>query len=121
MQNEYDGKFIINEYDLRHITGKLMNLMVHVALCGSRARLYYKEQPVHAIWGNCRCLVWESHETPKCTVWGRFVNVKIGGTYSNHYNLNRYDSIAINTLTSWSNYAEIIDDYYFTTKSALVC
>jgi hypothetical protein len=32
-------------------------------------RLRYRDQPVNAVWGNSRCLLWESYRTHKYTVW----------------------------------------------------
>jgi hypothetical protein len=38
-------------------------------LTGNTLRLRYKAQPVNAVWGNSRCLLWEPYGTHKYTVW----------------------------------------------------
>jgi hypothetical protein len=38
-------------------------------LTGITSRLSYKAQPVNAVWGNSRCLLWEPYGTHKSTVW----------------------------------------------------
>jgi hypothetical protein len=50
-------------------------------------RLHYKDQPASAVYGNKRCLLWESYETHKHTVWVKkqFFNVKECGTYGYNY------------------------------------
>jgi hypothetical protein len=40
-------------------------------LTGNTLRLRYKAQPVNAFWGNSRCLLWESYEIYKYTVWAK--------------------------------------------------
>jgi hypothetical protein len=37
-------------------------------LTGNTLRLRYRAQPVNAVWGNSRCLLWESYGTHKYTV-----------------------------------------------------
>jgi hypothetical protein len=38
-------------------------------LTGNTLRRHYKAQPVNAVWGNSRCLLWELYGTHRCTVW----------------------------------------------------
>jgi hypothetical protein len=38
-------------------------------LTGNTLRHRYKAQPVNAVWGNSRCLLWEPYGTHKYTVW----------------------------------------------------
>jgi hypothetical protein len=37
-------------------------------LTGNTWRLHYKAQPVNAVWGNSRCLLWEPYGTHRYTV-----------------------------------------------------
>jgi hypothetical protein len=36
---------------------------------GNTLRLRYKDQPVNAVWGKSRCLLWEPYGTHRCTLW----------------------------------------------------
>jgi hypothetical protein len=38
-------------------------------LTGNKLSLSYKTQPVNAVWGKSRCLLWEPYGTHKSTVW----------------------------------------------------
>jgi hypothetical protein len=38
-------------------------------LTGNTLRLHYKAQPVNAVWGNSRCLLWEPYGTHRYIVW----------------------------------------------------
>jgi hypothetical protein len=38
-------------------------------LTGNTLRLRYKVQPVNAVWGNSRCILWEPYGTHRYTVW----------------------------------------------------
>jgi hypothetical protein len=38
-------------------------------LTGNTLRLRYKAEPVNAVWGKSRCLLWESYGTHKYEVW----------------------------------------------------
>jgi hypothetical protein len=38
-------------------------------LIGNTLRLRYKAQPINAVWGNSRCLLWEPYGTHRYTVW----------------------------------------------------
>jgi hypothetical protein len=40
-------------------------------LTGNTLRLHYKAQPVNAVWGNSRCLLWEPYGTHKYTLWAQ--------------------------------------------------
>jgi hypothetical protein len=43
-------------------------------LTGNTLCLRYRDQPVNAVWGNSRCLLWESYGTHKSTVWAESRN-----------------------------------------------
>jgi hypothetical protein len=40
-------------------------------LTGNTLQHPYKAQPVNAVWGNSRCLLWEPYGTHKCTLCGQ--------------------------------------------------
>jgi hypothetical protein len=58
-------------------------------LTGNTLRLRYKAQPVNAVQGNSRCLLWEPYGTHKYTVWAecRVYYLVTGGTYTYHWAL----------------------------------
>jgi hypothetical protein len=39
------------------------NLLVQLLLTGNTLRLRYRDQPINAVWGKIRCLLWESYGT----------------------------------------------------------
>jgi hypothetical protein len=56
-------------------------------LTGNTSPLHYKAQPVNAVWGNSRCLLWEEHTDTLCGQNVEFWCANVGGTYSNHWAL----------------------------------
>jgi hypothetical protein len=46
-------------------------------LTGNILRHRYKAQPVNAVWGNSRCLLWEPYGTHKYTLWAECGYIKI--------------------------------------------
>jgi hypothetical protein len=55
-------------------------------LIGNALHLRYRAQPVNAVWGNSRCLLWEPYWTHKCGVCvcgggENSLNVELGGSY----------------------------------------
>jgi hypothetical protein len=47
----------------------LVSIAAGVHLAGITLRLRYRAEPVNAVWGNSRCLLWEPYGTHKYTLW----------------------------------------------------
>jgi hypothetical protein len=52
---------------LNPLKTEFLHSSVHIS--GNTSRLRCKAQPVNAVWGNSRCLLWEPYETHRYTLW----------------------------------------------------
>jgi hypothetical protein len=79
------GEFLFTVRTIRNTRIHCVGRMQSSYFTGNTLCLFYKAQPVNAVWGNIRCLLWEPYGTHKytCGQNAEFQCVKAGGTYTN--------------------------------------